>query len=137
MAGETIAAGCRRLDCPRVGLFRRSRQHVDPAPDPPRQLDGHLVILEARAESYSQPGRLVSGNGMLTLTEAELVFVQRVPHREIRIPRASITGLATPRPFNSRLVPALLRVSWTTESGEPDYVALKVKDLDGWLAALR
>lgn len=30
----------------------------------------------------------------------------------------------------------LLKVAWTGEQGERDAIALWVKDLDGWLAAL-
>ncbi len=101
-----------------------------------REIDGQPVLLESRAESHSQPGRLVSGNGTLTLTERELAFEQRVPHSVLRIPRASITDVATKRAFNLRIFPRLLRVAWTTDSGAEDSLVLTVKDVDRWLGAL-
>lgn len=100
------------------------------------ELDGQPVLLEARAESHSQPGRLVSGNGTLSLTEQELVFEQRVPHSVLRIPRASITDVSAKRAFNFRIFPRLLKVAWQADSGAEDSIVLTVKDVDRWIGAL-
>jgi hypothetical protein len=113
-----------------MGIFKPSAGQTN------QEFDGQPVLREARAESQSQPGRVVSGNGTLTLTKQELVFEQRVPHRQVRIPRASITEITTPRPFGLRIFPALLRVAWRTESGAQDTYVLKVKDPDGWIASI-
>jgi hypothetical protein len=113
-----------------MGIFKPSPQQAN------REFDGQPVLREARAESQSQPGRIVSGNGTLTLTKQELVFEQRVPHRLVRIPRASIIEATTPRPLGSRIFPKLLKVAWRTETGAQDTYVLKVKDPDAWIAAI-
>ena len=77
------------------------------------------------------------GNGSLALLEDELLFVQWVPRRVIRIPRASITAVETPRTFLGKTLGSrLLAVSWRTPEGGQDRIAWKVGDLDAWLAAL-
>lgn len=111
-----------------MGLFRRSSARPDLELEQP-------VLLEARAESHSRPGRVVSGNGMLFLTATELVFEQRVPHSVLRIPRAAITEVAEKRPFNLRIAARLLEVTWRTDAGAEDSLVLTVKDIDGWLQA--
>lgn len=113
-----------------MGLFGRSPAQPDP------EFDGQPVLLRARAESHSRPGRVVSGNGTLSLTATELVFEQRLPHGILRIPRASITGVSAKRPFNMRFAARLLEVVWRTDSGAEDSLVITVKDPDGWLEAL-
>jgi hypothetical protein len=100
-----------------------------------REFEGQPIIRKVRAESQSQPGRLVSGNGALILTKQELVFEQRMPNRLLRIPRASIVEISTPRPFGLKIFPKLLKIAWSTETGTQDTLVLKVKDVDGWVAA--
>ena len=79
----------------------------------------------------------VRGNGSLALLEDELLFVQWVPRRVTRIPRASITAVETPRAFLGKTMGSrLLAVSWRTPEGGQDRIAWKVRDLDAWLAAL-
>ena len=112
-------------------LFRRSTQQR-----PSRQVDGRPVLREAPAKSYSQRGRLVSGNGTLVLTEQELLFEQDLPRRVVRAPRASIVEVSTARAFRSRIFPRLLKVAWSAEAGARDSIVLMVKDVDGWIEAL-
>jgi len=100
------------------------------------ELGGQPVLREARAESHSQPGRPVSGNGTLFLTDLELVFEQRFPHSVLRIPRASIVEVSARRAFNLRIFPRLLKVAWTNDSGAQDSIVLTVKEVDEWIGAL-
>jgi hypothetical protein len=73
----------------------------------------------------------------LALTEEKLLFAQWVPNRVLRIPRAAILEVTTARGHLGKTMGRkLLKVVWTSESGEPDSIALWVEDLDGWLAAL-
>jgi hypothetical protein len=79
----------------------------------------------------------VRGNGSLALVEDDLLFVQWVPRRETRIPRAAITAVETPRAFLGKTLGSrLLAVTWRTPEGGQDRAAWKVRDLDAWLAAL-
>jgi hypothetical protein len=71
------------------------------------------------------------------LTSDELRFRQWVPSRETRIPLAAITAVETPRWWLGKSVGSkLLVVRWSTPAGE-DAMAWNVRDLDGWLVALR
>jgi hypothetical protein len=75
----------------------------------------------------------VRGNGWLVLTPDELRFRQWVPNRETRIPLASITEITTPRSWLGKSVGRkLLVVRW-----DEDAMAWNVRDLDGWLSALK
>lgn len=79
----------------------------------------------------------VRGNGNLALTEGELLFAQWVPKRLLRIPRRSIIDVSKAKTHLGKWIGRpLLRVTWTREDGEQDSIALWVKDLDRWIAAL-
>lgn len=79
----------------------------------------------------------VRGNGNLALTDHELLFAQWVPNRLVRTPRKSIAEVTTARSHLGKTIfRDLLKVVWTTDLGAQDSIALWVKDLDGWLAAL-
>jgi hypothetical protein len=79
----------------------------------------------------------VRGNGNLALTEDELLFAQWVPKRLLRIPRRSIVEVSkTDSHLGKRIGRPLLEVTWTRDDGEQDAIALWVRDLDRWLAAL-
>lgn len=78
----------------------------------------------------------IRGNGNLALTAEELVFVQWVPKRTLRIPRPNITAVETPRSFLGKTGGhRLLCVQWTAEQGD-DEAAWTVSDLDQWVAAI-
>jgi hypothetical protein len=106
-----------------------------------RRLAGLGVLREADANSFgveSAGKRQVRGNGSLALTEEELVFAQWVPDRIVRIPRASIIEVTTPRShLGKTMFRKLLKVTWETESGAPDSIALLVRDLDAWVEAVQ
>jgi len=106
-----------------------------------RRLEGLRVLREADANSFgveSAGKGQVRGNGSLALTEEELVFAQWVPDRIVRIPRASIIQVTTPRShLGKTMFRKLLKVTWETESGAPDSIALLVRDLDAWVEAVQ
>lgn len=77
------------------------------------------------------------GNGALALTDTSLVFLRLWPADEIRIPRETITGVTTPLSHLGKSYGRkLLKVSFTSASGEPDSIALFVRDLPSWLTVL-
>jgi hypothetical protein len=79
----------------------------------------------------------VRGNGNLALTEDELLFAQWVPKRLLRIERRSIVKVSrTESHLGKTISRPLLEVTWTRDDGEQDSIALWVRDLDRWLAAL-
>jgi hypothetical protein len=76
--------------------------------------------------------------GILALTNEELLFAQWLPNRLLRIPRESIVEVTAARSHLGKTTGRkLLKVVWTTDLGAQDSIALWVKDLDGWLEALR
>jgi len=110
-----------------------------------RRATGHFAGLtllredDANSFGVESAGKWqVRGNGNLALTKHELLFAQWVPNRLVRIPRDSIVEVTTARSHLGKTVfRDLLKVTWTTELGTQDSIALWVKDLDGWLEALR
>lgn len=102
---------------------------------------GLTLLREGDANSFGveSAGRWqVRGNGNLALTEHELLFAQWMPNRLVRIPRDSIVEVTTARSHLGKWIARdLLKVVWTTDLGTQDSIALWVKDLDGWLEALR
>lgn len=79
----------------------------------------------------------VRGNGNLALTEDELLFAQWVPDRLLRVPRRSIVHVSTTKSHLGKTIGRpLLEVTWATETGDQDAIALWVRDLDRWIAAL-
>ena len=111
-------------------LRRRARKHFA----------GLAPLRESDANSFGVESAgpwQVRGNGTLALTEEELLFAQWVPNRLLRIPRAAIVEVTTARAHLGKTMGRkLLKVAWANERGERDSIALWVRDLDGWLAAL-
>lgn len=104
------------------------------------------ILVDERANCFGVASAGVSqirGNGTLALTGQELVFVQAVPQRTIRITRSAIIGVRTQRSFLGKSKGMdLLVVSYATPaepsavaSGE-DEAAWLVADLPAWLIAL-
>lgn len=112
-------------------LSRRARKHLQGL-DVLREEEGaNSLGIESAGKTQ------VRGNGNLALTADELIFAQWVPNRVTRIPRTSILEVRTAKSHLGKWVGrTLLKVAWTNERGEPDSIALVVRDLDGWLAAL-
>jgi len=112
-------------------LGRRARRHFE----------GLEVLREeqgANSFGVESAGKAqVRGNGNLALTADELIFAQWIPNRVTRIPRPSILEVTTTRSHLGKTMGRkLLKVAWTNERAETDSIALWVRDLDGWLAAL-
>jgi hypothetical protein len=101
--------------------------------------DGVRRKANAQGLGLQSAGRgQVRGNGWLVLTEDELRFRQWVPARETRIPLAAVSAVETPRSWLGKSVGSrLLCVRWRTPEGGEDAMAWNLRDLDGWLAALR
>lgn len=106
-----------------------------------RHLEGlDLLLEEVGANSFGvQSGGpwQVRGNGSLALTADELIFAQWVPDRLLRIPRSSIVEVSTADShLGKRIGRPLLKVAWTTDGGDPDAIALWVREPDRWIATL-
>jgi hypothetical protein len=117
---------------PITGRFRRRAEG---------HFEGLTLLRESDANSLGveSAGRWqVRGNGNLALTEDELLFAQWVPNRLVRILRDSIVEVTTARSHLGKWIGRdLLKVVWTTDLGTQDSIGIWVRDLDGWLEALR
>jgi len=77
------------------------------------------------------------GNGTLVLTDSELYFERWVPHREYRIPLASIRAIETPSSFLGKTnFRPLVKVVFQTEAGQTDSIAWLVRDVEGLKQAI-
>ncbi|HWB79141.1 MAG TPA: hypothetical protein VG755_29475 [Nannocystaceae bacterium] len=77
------------------------------------------------------------GNGCLVLTDDELAFAQWVPQRLFRVRLADIVAVEETRSHLGKSVARmLLLVRWRSD-GADESAAWFVRDLEGWLAALR
>lgn len=95
-----------------------------------RQDKAHLLGLQ------SGPERQAKAIGALALTPDELVFLQLVPEREVRIPRAAITRAEVGRDFLGRTHPKdLVLVTWG-EGEAVDTAGFEVPDPSGWATEL-
>lgn len=78
----------------------------------------------------------VRGLGTLVLTPTELVFVQLMPTRELRVSRDSITSTGVTRHFLGKTQGRdLLVVTWDV-NGMGDAAAFDTSNIDGWRAKL-
>lgn len=91
--------------------------------------------VESGALFFGQQSRGVMqmrGNGTLILADDELLFKQWVVNKEFRIPLKSIQSIETPSSFLGKTQGVqLLKVSYLDESGTPDALAWRVRDLAG------
>ena len=124
-------------------VIRGARRALDSAEaDAQSELRGETPeLVDAMANSFgvqSAGAAQVRGNGTLALTSTELVFVQAIPRKTIRIPRTSITEVDEVRSHLGKTKGTpLLRVGFTDAQGRNDAVAWAVRDLGAWIAALR
>ncbi len=73
------------------------------------------------------------GNGVLMLTEEELLFGMWKPKKELIIPVKSITKITNPKSHMHKSVfKPLLKVIFTNEKGNHDSAAWLVHDLNRW-----
>ncbi len=107
----------------------RARARIDD------RLAGLDVVRRSKANFYglaSAGAGQVRGLGVLALTPDELVFVQLVPDREVRVPRAAITSVRTERSYLGKTQGRdLLVVTWPD-----DEAAWDVPDVGAWSAEL-
>jgi hypothetical protein len=98
--------------------------------DVQRQDKAHLIGLQSGEERQSK------AIGALALSPDELVFLQLVPEREVRIPRAAVSSAEVGREFLGRTHPRdLLIVTWG-EGDDADVAGFEVSDAAGWTTEL-
>ncbi len=93
--------------------------------------------IDRRASFFGQESlgsAQMRGNGILILTDSELIFEQWVTNKAFRIPLRNIQAIENPASFlgKSRFVP-LLKVVYTNDQGVMDAMAWQVLDLGGWM----
>jgi hypothetical protein len=101
---------------------------------------GRVRLIDASANLAGVMSRGVTqlrGNGCLAAYEDELVFVQWVPRRTLRIPRSAITGIDRQRIYLGKTKGTpMLEVLWNGADGS-DSAAWWVADLEAWERELR
>lgn len=99
----------------------------------PRRLDDQVNCFGLASRGMAQ----VRGTGCLAAGEDEIVFVLWYPRRTLRIVRSMILAVDTPKSHlgKTRARP-LLRIRFTTLTGEEDAIAWWVRDLPGWLGEI-
>ena len=84
----------------------------------------------------SRSAAQLRGNGVLALYDDELVFVQLMIGREIRIPTDALVEVTTAKSQKGKTIfRDLLKVTWRLDGGTQSVVWFVV-DLQGWLDAL-
>ena len=95
--------------------------------------------LSAQANFFGQASAgkaQIRGLGTLLLTEAELVFLQLMPSRDLRISRESITSARVTRHFLGKTQGRdLLVVTWEV-NGMGDAAAFDTPDISAWCSRL-
>ena len=107
------------------------------------RIDDGLAKLDVQRQDKANLLGLQSGEerqtkaiGALALTPDELVFLQLVPEREVRIPRAAVTRAEVGRDFLGRTHPRdLVIVTWDGGDGA-DAAGFEVDDAAGWASEL-
>jgi hypothetical protein len=97
------------------------------------------AVLSGQANFFGQASAgksQIRGLGTLVLTETELVFVQLVPARELRVSRESITSTGVTRHFLGKTQGRdLLVVTWDV-NGMGDAAAFDTPNIDAWRSKL-
>lgn len=100
---------------------------------------GRTARRQSAAQSFgirSEGAGQLRGAGYLALFDDELVFVQAIASNHVRAKLSDIVDVTTPRSFLGKTQGVkLLAVEWRTHNGS-DQVALRVPDLDAWVADL-
>lgn len=85
----------------------------------------------------SKSAAQLRGNGVLALYETEVIFVQLMIDRVIRIPVDAIVEVTTAKGFKGKTIfRDLLTITWRLDGGT-ETAGLFVVDLPGWLGALK
>jgi hypothetical protein len=97
---------------------------------------GQQTLEEAPADFFGVASKGMSqmrGNGMLCLTETELIFKLLVPSRWIEVPLDSVVKIENPRSFLGKTKgKKLLVVHFRNVEGMEDSAAWLVPDLEAW-----
>ncbi len=77
------------------------------------------------------------GNGLLILTERDVIFNRYVPKKEFRIPLKSIIRIESSKSHLSKTISRfLLKIVFINSKGEEDSIAWTVGDLENWILQL-
>jgi hypothetical protein len=99
----------------------------------PAVLDDSALFFGLQSKGPVQ----LRGNGCLVLVDDELVFLQWVTDRVVRVPLADVIAVDTARGhLGKRIARDLLRVRWRVD-GREETAAWFVHDLAAWLDHLR
>ncbi len=99
-----------------------------------RLRDKLALHMAQQSCGYSQK----RGNGELILTDQELFFAMTLPKKIISIPLRAIGEIERPtRMCGQSIMKPLLKVNFTTDTGEHDAVAFHVKELDRWESEIK
>jgi len=107
-----------------------------------KDLDDQKIILEEHQANFfgqrSKKYKQVRGDGLLLLTESDIIFEMYLPQKSLVIDRKSIKNISTPRSFlgKSKLT-QLLRVDFINTEGNEDAAAWAVKELNRWVTELQ
>lgn len=98
-----------------------------------KRIDAGARFFGVGSKSAAQ----LRGNGVLALYETEVIFVQLMIDRVIRIPIEAIVEVTTAKGFKGKTIfRDLLTITWRLD-GDTETVGLFVVDLPGWLGALK
>jgi hypothetical protein len=98
-----------------------------------KRLDDRANFFGVDSKSAAQ----LRGNGVLALYDTEVIFVQLMIDRVIRIPVTEITEITTTKVWKGKTIfRDLLKVTWR-EGASTETAVWFVVDLPGWLDALR
>ncbi len=112
-----------------IGRYaRRDQQTTEQEYPGARHIESGALFFGQKSRGVMQ----MRGNGTLILTDDELLFKQWVVNKEFRLPLKLIQSIETPRSFLGKTQGVqLLKVSYLNESGAPDAIAWRVRDLAG------
>ena len=138
MTAAAIALGANLLVWIPLGLWIRRRAQRARA-ELAEEVGGRAVLRAGGARFYGRRSAglgQIRGTGHLAVTSDEVVFVQWVPRRTLRVRRDDIEAIDTPRAFLVKTSGRrLLRIRWR-DGAEVDEVAWEVSELDEWLGVL-
>ena len=99
-----------------------------------------ILIFDDMANFFGLESRGIwktRGNGVLMLTEEELLFGMWKPKKELIIPVKSITKISNPKSqMHKSVFKPLLKVLFKNEKGNDDSAAWFVQDLSKWTEIL-
>lgn len=93
-----------------------------------KNIDANFFGLESLGRGQ------LRGNGLLMLTERDLIFNLYVPKKEFRIPLKSIIRTESSKShLGKSIFRLLLKIVFINNKGEEDSIAWRVGDLESWI----